>query len=200
MQLTTSVPFFFLKKTDKTHINSGAPLCSNAAPGRERPFPLLGSRGRRPVPPAGPSHSAAEASAGEGRSAHREFSGRRAHQQSEGGEGRGEQASEALLCAVLPVPPWARASTYLLIYKTVAEKLRCAKFAQGAWEAARGSQNPERRRRAQPHAPSVDESLWETASRGRPKSSVPAGLQGADTPVPRRTLVPLSLGEGEAGV
>lgn len=112
----------------------------------------------------------------------------------------GEQASEALLCAVLPVPPWARASTYLLVYKTVAEKLRCAKFAQGAWEAARGSQNPERRRQVQPHAPSVDESLWETASRGRPKSSVPAGLQGADTPVPPRTLVPLSLGEGEAGV
>lgn len=34
-----------------------------------------------------------------------------------------EQASEALLGVLRQVPPWSRASTYLLVYKTVAEKL-----------------------------------------------------------------------------
>lgn len=63
--------------------------------------------------------------------------------------GRG-RASEALLGALLQVPPGSRASTDLLVYKTVAGKLLCAESAQGAWEAARGLRSCERHRQSHP--------------------------------------------------
>ena len=69
-----------------------APLAPTAAPGREWPFSLLGSCGRRPAPARGASQGTAAASTGKAGPAHRELSGRWAHRQSQGREGRREEA------------------------------------------------------------------------------------------------------------